>query len=191
MNLFEEYRPERPSDAAPVLADLRIRPAVPADAPALGALEASREGGDPAARARDVEHSIHAAATDHRTLILVAEHERHLLALAKARHFLPPAASPPSVAPPGWYLSGVIVSPEWRRRGIGRALTRARLDRIAEHASVVYYFANARNRVSIELHRPFGFKEVTRDFTFPGVTFEGGVGMLFRADQCRRRAGSH
>ncbi len=42
-------------------------------------------------------------------------------------------------------------------------------------------FANARNRASIALHAAFGFEEVTRDFEVPGVTFEGGVGVLFRA----------
>jgi hypothetical protein len=33
--------------------------------------------------------------------------------------------------------------------------------------------------VSIDLHRDLAFVEVTRDFTFPGVTFEGGSGILF------------
>ena len=35
---------------------------------------------------------------------------------------------------------------------------------------------------SIDLHTPFGFTEVRRDFRFPGVTFSGGgTGVLFRA----------
>jgi hypothetical protein len=63
-----------------------------------------------------------------------------------------------------------------RRRGIAHALTRARLDRLAPP---VYYFANERNRASIDLHAPFGFQELTRDFWHPDVTFTGGGGILF------------
>ena len=45
-----------------------------------------------------------------------------------------------------------------------------------------YYVASAQNRVTIELHRQLGFVEVTRDFSFPNVTFTGGVGILFEVD---------
>jgi hypothetical protein len=38
------------------------------------------------------------------------------------------------------------------------------------------------NRVSIALHRPFGFVEVDRAASFAGVSFTGGEGILFRAD---------
>ena len=44
-----------------------------------------------------------------------------------------------------------------------------------EHAA-----ANARNTASIELHERFGFEEITRRFSFPGLTFKGGEGILFR-----------
>ncbi len=39
---------------------------------------------------------------------------------------------------------------------------------------------NARNTASIELHERFGFEEITRRFSFPGLTFKGGEGILFR-----------
>lgn len=61
------------------------------------------------------------------------------------------------------------------------ALTAHRLDWVRGRAEVVYYFANARNGATIDLHRRLGFEEVTRDFAIPGVAFEGGVGVLFRA----------
>lgn len=32
------------------------------------------------------------------------------------------------------------------------------------------------------LHASLGFVKVTRDFTFPGVEFRGGVGVLCRVD---------
>jgi len=42
----------------------------------------------------------------------------------------------------------------------------------------IWYFTNA---ASLLLHYRLGFREVTRDFTYPGVTFTGGVGVLCRA----------
>jgi len=56
------------------------------------------------------------------------------------------------------------------------------LNWIAQRDRYAYYFANAQNRVSIELHEQFGFMELTQDFTYPGVTFEGGIGILFRVE---------
>ena len=82
--------------------------------------------------------------------------------------------------PPGYYLGGVVVDPAWRRQGAGTALTRGRLQAAwAAGAQVVYYFANSRNEASIAMHRGFGFTELRRPFEFPGVTFDGGVGVLF------------
>lgn len=43
----------------------------------------------------------------------------------------------------------------------------------------MFYLTNARNLVSIDLHRAFGFEEHTRDFVFPGAEFHGGTGILF------------
>lgn len=65
--------------------------------------------------------------------------------------------------------------------GVGTALTRARLAWIRRHDDEAWYFANARNLASIEMHRRLGFREVTRDFSFPSVTFDGDVGVLYRA----------
>jgi hypothetical protein len=50
-----------------------------------------------------------------------------------------------------------------------------------ERAGEVWFFANACNRASLDLHARLGFVEVTRDFVFPGVCFDGGVGVLCRA----------
>ena len=61
-------------------------------------------------------------------------------------------------------------------------LTRQRLAWISERADEAYYFSNARNRVSVDLHRQLGFVEVTRDFAFPDASFEEGEGILFRVD---------
>jgi len=86
----------------------------------------------------------------------------------------------PRFDPPGYYLAGLVVDPAWRRHGIGTMLTRCRIEAAwAAGADIVYYFANSRNEASIAMHRGFGFTELRRPFEFPGVGFEGGVGVLF------------
>ncbi len=63
---------------------------------------------------------------------------------------------------------------------IGRALTEERLAWIRGRAREAWYFANARNDASLELHRQLGFVEVTRTFWYPAVSFDGGEGVLCR-----------
>jgi ribosomal protein S18 acetylase RimI-like enzyme len=86
------------------------------------------------------------------------------------------------VAPAGHYLSGVMVQPAYRRRGVARALTIARLDHLAEWADESWYYTNVTNAASRALHGSLGFEEVTTDFEYPGMTFEGGIGILCRID---------
>ena len=85
------------------------------------------------------------------------------------------------VAPTGHYLGGVTVGPSSRRLGIGAALTDARLHWIWARAEAAYYFTNAQNLASIELHRSRGFAEIARASEVHGTVFDGGVGILFRA----------
>ncbi len=114
--------------------------------------------------------------------VTVAEGATGLLGYGRTGWFEPVADAPANSAPAGWYLSGLSVDPDWRRRGIARALTQERLDWVAARADEAWYFANARNRVSFALHASLGFVEVTRDFAFPGVEFRGGAGVLCRVD---------
>lgn len=97
-------------------------------------------------------------------------------AYASATYLSPSAGG----APHGWYLTGVVVAPPARRHGLADLLTRARLALLAERTDTAWYFVNARNTASIALHESFGFVEHTREFEIPGVSFEGGVGVLFR-----------
>ncbi len=69
----------------------------------------------------------------------------------------------------------------FRRRGIGHALTVARLRWLSERTTRVYYVANARNEASLALHARLGFEELARGPSFHGFTFEGGEGVLCRA----------
>jgi ribosomal protein S18 acetylase RimI-like enzyme len=87
----------------------------------------------------------------------------------------------PGGAPAGYYVLGLLVDPGLRRRGIGTALTRARMEWAFARGEAVWCFASARNEASLRLHSQLGFVEVTRDFAIPGVTFEGGEGVLCKA----------
>jgi ribosomal protein S18 acetylase RimI-like enzyme len=114
-------------------------------------------------------------------LLVVAEMNQELVGYGRARRFVRGLAGPADTAPSGYYLLGLFVRADARRAGIGSALVDARLRWIGQRADEAWYFANAQNAASIELHRPFGFEEVTRAFSFPKVTFDGGEGILFHA----------
>jgi ribosomal protein S18 acetylase RimI-like enzyme len=127
------------------------------------------------------ERSLTASVTDPERMLHVADDGGRIAGYSRATHWVRPEDAPANAAPSGWYLMGLVVAPGYRRRGVGRALTDSRLASIAELASEVWYFANARNQASLDLHARLGFAEVTRDFWFPDLTFDGGVGVLARA----------
>lgn len=167
---------------APVPDGLDIRPAAVADCPEVAAIAHERDGVPLA----DGKLRCETEVVDRDRLLLVAHTGDEVAAFGRAAYWKAPPAAPANTAPNGWYLFGVIVRDRWRRRGIGLELTRRRLAWIGTRASEAYYFANSRNRASIELHEKLGFVEISRDFTFPGATFEGGEGVLFRVDLSRR-----
>ena len=179
MSKFAEFTP-RSSPPAEV-GKLVIRSASPPDLPALARIAAEREG-EPVAQWLTAFEHIHADTAGGQSLLVVAAVNGAIAGYGKAGYFTPPAGSPANVAPAGFYLTGVIVAPAYRRRGLGLELTRARLDWIAARSPRAYYFANARNRVTIDLHQKLGFVELTRDFSHPQVRFEGGAGILFGCD---------
>ena len=171
---FAAYEPERPSAerAVPTIAPLR-----PSDVGESAALAAAREGDD---LERWVVGFARRAAADPVTTF-VARVDGEIAGFGAVGWLDDAEADGVRRVPPGWFLTGLVVAPAWRRRGIGAALTAHRLDWLRGRAEVVYYFANARNGATIDLHRRLGFEEVTREFAIPGVAFEGGVGVLFRA----------
>jgi aminoglycoside 6'-N-acetyltransferase I len=77
--------------------------------------------------------------------------------------------------PAGCYLSGVLVDPAWRGRGIATTLTRARLRWAFTHTDAVFYVAGADNAASLRLHAAFGFQEVKR---FESERSTAGVDVL-------------
>jgi ribosomal protein S18 acetylase RimI-like enzyme len=174
------YEPDRPPESGP--GSLKIRPAVAADCTDVAAITHERDA-VPVATAlerctQDLEKPDH--------LLLVADVDAEIAGFARAARWKRPPDATPDVAPDGWYLFGVVIRDRWRRRGIGLELTRRRIAWIADRADEAWYFANARNRASIDLHARLGFVEVTRDFAFPGASFEGGVGVLCRVDLAPR-----
>ena len=81
--------------------------------------------------------------------------------------------------PDGWYLSGLVVDPGFRRRGIGQQLLEHRLHRLAKLTDTVRYFVSDQNLPSINLHRKLGFIEERRGVSFPRTDFDRRGGTLF------------
>jgi GNAT superfamily N-acetyltransferase len=106
-----------------------------------------------------------------------AQADGALLGYAKTHRY----PAPDGAAPAGHYLGGIVVRPAARRRGVGRALTEARLAWIWERADAAYYLANARNTASVALHAGLGFRQVASGASFQAVTFDGGCGLVFEA----------
>lgn len=175
MNLFAEYAPG--GAAQPRVADLVVREATQDDLDAVAALATMRNGGDLAARRARLARELRRT---RRQRLFVAMSGARVIGYAWAKYVRAATG-----APEGWYLLGIVVDPAWRRRGVGTALTRARLDFIKERASEVYYAANVQNAASVDLHTPFGFTEASRDFALPRVSFRGGQGVLYRAGLTR------
>ncbi|MEO7586595.1 MAG: GNAT family N-acetyltransferase [Arachnia sp.] len=86
-------------------------------------------------------------------------------------------------APAGHYLGGLVVDPRRRRKGLGSVLTNARLEWIWERSHCAFYFTDAVNTASIELHRHFGFVPIATAPTIRGVSAddEGGNVVLHEA----------
>lgn len=112
-------------------------------------------------------------------LLLVAEIGGEIVGYARAGLFVAPEKNKDIWAPEGYYLLGVLVKPSFRRQGVATELTRARLTWISQRADHAWFFANAANETSVLFHKRFGFTENSRCFSYPGVSFVGGQGILF------------
>lgn len=183
--------------------DFRVRLARPEDCGAVARISVTREGqGD----VQDVDRRCRAAMERADTVLLVAEAlverdatadpppsgaardpaPRPVIGFGRAGLVDPDALVGARGVPPGWYLLGLVVVDDWRRRGVGLELTRRRLEVLAQRTEVAYYVANAANRASLDLHARLGFAELSRAFDWPGMSFEGGAGVLCRADLASR-----
>ncbi len=182
-HLFAEFNDESRGPGASDRRDsLKIRPARMEDVAVLGLISADREGGDPPTHAAGFGRAIASVDFGRTSLILVAEVGTEIVAFAKTRYRSEQHEADAGPTPAGWYLTGMVVESAHRRLGIGSQLTAVRLLWICRRSSIAYYFANARNQVSIVLHQRFGFTEVARGPKLAGASFTGGEGILFRVD---------
>jgi ribosomal protein S18 acetylase RimI-like enzyme len=85
--------------------------------------------------------------------LLLAGSDGEVTAYGRVRRFDPPPDAPGNIAPAGYYLTGLLVYPAYRRRGIGEQLTRARIAWTSTRATEIWFFANAANHASLLLHQ--------------------------------------
>ena len=144
-------------------------------------LEVQRRSPGRSASARFRQH-VTAGIADESVLVLIATVGPETVAWAMTTPF----DESEGLAPAGYYLTGVTVAPEWRRKGVGGLLVQARLNWIGERDTKAFFFTNACNDGSIKLHERYGFRPVAHGARFRGVSFEGGRGILFEADLTHR-----
>ena len=174
-SMFATYQPESSSQTP---FDGVVREATDGDVDSCLRIMMAREAGNPDQRRARLHQCIESDIEG----FFVAEVDGRVAGFGRVQLLTPSPQAPLNVVPLGWYLIGVMVDSRWRRRRLGDALTRARLGWVQQRANEVWYFANARNQASIDLHSKYEFVEVTRDFTAAGVTFDDGMGtgILFR-----------
>lgn len=78
-----------------------------------------------------------------------------------------------------WYLMGVIVDSEYRRKGIASRLVEIRINLAKVFAKKVCYFVNSQNKSSIDLHEKFNFKYKEKIDSIFGIEFTGGEGKVY------------
>jgi ribosomal protein S18 acetylase RimI-like enzyme len=178
MHRYAKYQPEIVS--TPVTG-VGYRMAEANDAEQIARLTAMREG-TPENFAVYLERISKELSMSPSSWILVAEIEKTIVGFGRAAYFDTKTIKPRFPSPSGWYLMGVIVKPEFRRKRIADALTKLRIARISKIAQEVYFVVNAGNRVSIELHEQLGFIRINEAEGFLNISFEGNKGYLFKKE---------
>lgn len=164
-------------------ADFTLRVVEPADRPALADLRHGWRGGHVARHRRWVERTVREADGERGVFYVACDPSGVLVGYARCTRFEPPEDAAADCAPAGWYLVGMFVAPAWRRAGVARALTVARMRWLRDRdARDVRIFARADNAPIMRLMEGFDFVEETRAFSYPGVKFgpAGGVLMVRR-----------
>ena len=142
-------------------AGFTVRAATSGDVPACVALAVAIGLGEPEAWTDTLEQTVRDGVN---RALFVAEADGAVVGYGRT------VRADASADPVGWYLLGVAVSPQCRRRGIGEALTRVRMSWVAERDDQVFYFTHRDNLASLALHERLGFVELARPFVPPGGT---------------------
>jgi ribosomal protein S18 acetylase RimI-like enzyme len=147
-------------------ASVVVRDATEADLDTTVELIAAHRGGDLDEWRRLFTHALH----DYKRHFVVALVGPRVIGFGHTKFVERDAGNIDEGTPPaGWYLSGVTVHPNYRRLGVGTALTRARLDRLRGKTDVVYYAAEPDNLATLALHALFGFSWAGRLVNVPGA----------------------
>jgi ribosomal protein S18 acetylase RimI-like enzyme len=121
----------------------------------------------------DLGEQFAADITGERRQMFVAKANGQVVAYGRVLELAAEEAGPGT--PAGYYLSGVLVDPAWRGRGIATALTRARLRWAFARTGIVFYVTGADNTASLHLHAALGFQEIKR---FESERSAAGVDVL-------------
>lgn len=87
-----------------------------------------------------------------------------------------------NLLPSGWYLRGLKVHPDWRRRGLGKEITLLRLKWLSERSDHSFVFLDDENKITVPMYYQLGFKEVSRgwEFSEPNRIAKGKKGLLLK-----------
>lgn len=170
--MFEPYNPHPKRRVF----EVEIRDATNSDIASIVNICIEREPGDLATVTSNINSYL---INKHESFVRLAIVDGQIAGFGKAKYF-----QGEKITYPGWYLAGLIVVPAYRNGRVGTVLTIDRLDKLKSVASEAYFFANATNRVSIELHRKLSFKLERDHFEFPGVSFGESHGQLYRIKLC-------
>ncbi|MGE4210594.1 MAG: GNAT family N-acetyltransferase [Oligoflexales bacterium] len=87
-----------------------------------------------------------------------------------------------NLLPTGWYLRGIKIHPEWRRRGLARTMTTKRLEWLGARSDHALVFLDDENKVTLPMYFELGFIEVSRGWTFcdPHRVAKNTTGILLR-----------
>lgn len=179
MSRYAEYAAGRDEDAPRYSAE-HVRMVRAEDAPAVARLSADRDGLVLAEISEPVRRDVEACLSGAEQCVFVADVEGQVVGYGRAKRLSHEQHGLPAELPEGWYLNGVVVDPAHRRRGLGHALTAARLAWVRERADAAHYVTNQANRVSIELHAELGFAEIARGFDYPRAGLSPDEGIAFR-----------
>ncbi|MCB0723471.1 MAG: GNAT family N-acetyltransferase [Ignavibacteriae bacterium] len=144
-----------------------IRLAKEGDEEGIAVLRHEREGGEYDELLAQSKTLVREGLDIETTHVFIAEIPGLIIGFCIMRYFIPGDDAPVNTAPGGWYLLGINVKKEYRRRGVGTELIRVRLKFIPGTCDTAYYFTNPKNFTSQAFHSRFGFEEIKEDIVYP------------------------